>query len=384
MNIFIVTTSRADYSPLTALIDNIINENNMKLTVVSVMIDLKNNFFINKNLSKKVKFILHDLGSKNLSINNHFTKVLNKLSVIFSKNKIDLIIILGDRYELLAVPIAAIEKLIPVMHIAGGHVTQGSFDESIRHAVTKLSHLHIASSLDNYKNIISLKEEKWRIKLAGSLGAENTKNIKFLSSKEILSEYGLDTNLPYALIALHPTTNNRNLKNNIKVFIRCLHKLNLQYIITYPNNDPESDIIIKQFKMFVKKVNHDNKKRAVFVKNLGTVKYLSIMKNCKILLGNSSSAIIESPTFRIPVINIGDRQKGRKISKNIINTKFNEKEIDKKIKLALSKNFISKKNFKNPYYIKNTSLKIINFINFIFKHKNLKEIITKKNKLIHD
>ena len=387
MKISFIVTSRADYSPLSSLINKISSISSYYVNVFVLVNDLNNNFekkdiFFNQH--KNLKYKLFDLGKKKLKITDHITVISQKLSKLFERHKPDLIIILGDRYELLSIPSVSLEKSIPILHIAGGHVTLGAFDDSIRHSLTKFCHLHIASTFENYKNILSLGEQKWRIKLAGSLGAENTKNLKLISSKIILKENGLDSNKDFVLITLHPTTNkNENLEKDMKIFLRSIIKLNFQFVITYPNQDPESEVIIKYFKQFLSKIN-SKKKRGIFVKNLGKINYLSLMKNCKLMIGNSSSGIIESPSFNIPVLNIGDRQKGRKMHSNILNSSFNELEINKKIKIAINKKFISNISNRNNYYRKNTSLNIIRFIEKVFSERSIKEIITKKSNLLYD
>ena len=379
--ISIVITSRADYGPLDNLIKKFSLFKKFHVDVIFIDVNLKNNYgdkFQHIKKYKKINYIFKDLKKTNIGITNHILKLTTLLIKVIKEINSDLIVILGDRYELLSIPPVSLELSIPVLHIGGGHVTEGAFDDSIRHMLTKFCHLHVTSSKQDYKNILSLCEERWRVAMTGSLSAFNPKQLNYVSSSKLLKELDLDSSKPYCLITLHSTTNeNDNLELEMNILIKCLRKFSFQFIITYPNYDPKREVIIKFFKKFVKQINIKNK-RAAIVYNLGRPKYLSLMKNCVMVIGNSSSGIIESPSFGVAVVNIGNRQKGRIMSKNIFNCKFDENEITESIEKSILFSKSKKLVIQNPYFKKNSSDLILKFISKILKKKSKNEILYKK------
>ena len=286
------------------------------------------------------------------------SKLIQQFTKKMSTNKPDLIMILGDRYEIFSVAVCAMILKIPIAHIHGGEITEGAFDDSIRHAITKLSHLHFVTT-EKYKNrVIQMGENRKNVHNVGSLGVENTQRIKLLKKKEIEKKLNFTLNKKNLLITFHPVTLTKNIES-IDPLLKSLSKLrDTNLLFTSPNIDPGNNIILKKIKSFVSR----NKNSKLFP-SLGQKLYFSCIKVFDGVVGNSSSGIIEVPSFQKGSINIGNRQKGRIAAKNVINCKNNETSIDFSIKKLLSKKFKEdiKKN-KNPYFQKNTSTNIVNIL----------------------
>ena len=286
------------------------------------------------------------------------SKLIQQFTKKMSTNKPDLIMILGDRYEIFSVAVCATILKIPIAHIHGGEITKGAFDDSIRHAITKLSHLHFVTT-EIYKNrVIQMGENRKNVHNVGSLGVENTQRIKLLKKKEIEKKLNFTLNKKNLLITFHPVTLTKNIES-IDPLLKSLSKLrDTNLLFTSPNIDPGNNIILKKIKSFVSR----NKNSKLFP-SLGQKLYFSCIKVFDGVVGNSSSGIIEVPSFQKGSINIGNRQKGRIAAKNVINCKNNETSIDFSIKKLLSKKFKEdiKKN-KNPYFQKNTSTNIVNIL----------------------
>jgi UDP-hydrolysing UDP-N-acetyl-D-glucosamine 2-epimerase len=289
-----------------------------------------------------------------------------------SKLKPDLIFLPADRYEILGAAYAAYIKKIPIAHYAGGQITEGAWDDSIRHAVTKLSNYHFVSTKNCKRNLLQLGENPKSIFITGSLGIDNIKNLSLYTIDQIEKKIKFKFQQRFALVTYHfetmsKTKNSDQISNLIKV----LKKFNnISFIFTAPNIDRKSIKMIEEIKDFVR-----SNKKSVFITSLGKELYLSILKKSKFVIGNSSSGIIEAPSFRIPTINIGDRQKGRVMCSSIINCQNNEKEIFASIKKALNKKFIFKiRKVKSPYGSGRSAQKIVK----ILKKINLKNIGRKK------
>lgn len=321
---------------------------------------------IDTNIKKKFNFL------KNFSKKKYFQdnayNMINNLSIdakILSKHILtlnpDLILIMGDRYEMLLGPIVSIPNNIPLIHFFGGAITEGAaIDELTRHALSKMSHYHFVL-INKYKNrLCQLGEESWRIKTIGlptlskKVYSKNTKEIKFLSKK-----YNFNFLLPFMLVTFHPVTSELKLIDfQIKSLIKAIKISNINAVITYPNSDPKYDFILRKLK-----INFKDKTKYLLINNLGEKNYFSLMKKSCCVLGNSSSGIVEAASFRVPVINIGSRQNGKFKPINIIDVSYDYQNILKGIKKALSEKFKKKlKRLKNPYNSKISVNKIVKMI----------------------
>ncbi len=262
-------------------------------------------------------------------------KEFYELSNIFSKFNFDAILILGDRFELLPIIQTAMIYKKAIFHLHGGEITEGAFDEQIRHMITKASHLHFPSCEEYAQNIRKMGEEEWRIHNVGALFVDNIKTIKSISRIELFNELELDYRRKTITLTYHPVTLEFVL-NPTQQFLNLVDSLETydgQIVITAPNIDPSYSEIFKLITNFSKKEN------VTFVKHLGMKKYISLIPHCEFLIGNSSSGLIEVPFFKIPTINIGDRQKGRIRHESIIDTDYSVDSIREGINKALDTDF---------------------------------------------
>lgn len=375
--ICIVTGSRAEYGLLYNLLKKIKKDKSVKLQIVATCMHLLPKFGLTyKEIIKdgfkinyKVKMPIPSSSSENIT--NATGLGMLGFSKAFSKLKPDLLVVLGDRFEILSASFAALSQNIPIAHIHGGESTFGSIDEAIRHSITKMSTFHFAATKKYKKRIIQMGENPKRVFLVGSLGVERIKKTKLFSKSNLEKKIRFKFGKKNILTTFHPETLvDKTRKNAFKCLLQSLKKIkDTTVIFTLPNADTGSDAIIKMIKNFTKL----NKKKYKVFKSMGDKLYLSTMKYSDLVLGNSSSGIIEAPSFKIPTINVGDRQQGRVQAKSIINSKLNQSSISKNIKIALSKK-IKINNFKNPYELKNTSEKIFK----ILKKTKIRNIVKKK------
>lgn len=251
---------------------------------------------------------------------------------IFTRIMPNIVVILGDRYESLAAAIAAMIHRIPIAHIHGGELTLGVLDDAIRHSITKMSTLHFVSTEEYKKRIIQLGEEPERVFYVGALGVENIKTQKLMSKEELSKDIGFSLEMPYVLVTFHPATLENN--TSCEQFENLLAALDRfrQYriIFTKANADVDGRIINLKIDKFIK----DNINRAVAFTSLGMTRYLSALRYCEMIIGNSSSGIIEAPSFNVLTVNIGERQLGRVRATSIIDCGNSIDEISKAIKMA--------------------------------------------------
>lgn len=339
--ISVVTGTRAEYGILYHIIKRIHEDDDLELQLIVTGTHLV------KDYGYTIENIISDgfpiseridiLFASNSALNTAKSVGLAvmEFAAAYERLRPDLLLILGDRYESFAAASAALLMNIPIAHISGGEITEGAQDEQIRHSITKMAHLHFTGSDKYSENVRKMGEEDWRVFNVGEPGIENIKRTDFLSGKDIKDEFGIIVDRQTLLVTFHPVTLELDrLESQIKNLCNALNKVNKKIIITYPNADSGGKLIINEF------INLANTSDNIYlVKNLGTQKYLSIMKLCGAVVGNSSSAIIEAPFLKIPVVNIGNRQKGRMMAINIINCSYAEEEIINSINLALSSNF---------------------------------------------
>ena len=354
--VLFITSSRADYGLLREVIletQNLNRETYLLVTGSHLSQEFGNTIKeIKKDNVKKIikRNILDQKFSEN-KISEYISKSINITSEVIIKKKPDVIVILGDRYELLGSAIAAMILRIPIAHIHGGELTIGAYDDSIRHSITKLSHLHFPVHDIYKKRLIQLGENPKTIFNFGALGAHAISKIKTLKKSEIEKILKVKLNKKIILATFHPVTLEKNMsKYYIKNLIRFIKKLkNYIIIFTSPNFDSESNILRKEILDLEKK-----KDNIYFYKSLGSRVYISLMKISYLVIGNSSSGVLETPSFGVRTINIGDRQKGRITSGNIINCNYDVNSMSKAF------NKLKKKSIKsyNPFLKKKTPIKI--------------------------
>lgn len=360
MKIAVLTSSRADYGIYFPLIKALNKDKFFKVELI----------VFGTHLSKKFGYTLKNIEQDGFKIGQSFKtcpssdspeainlsigKTISKFSKIWKENKYDLVFALGDRYEMFSAVTSTLPYNIPVAHIHGGETTLGAIDNSYRNSITHMSKFHFTTCEIYKQRVIELTGSGKNVFNVGALSIENLKKLKLLSKKEFYNKYKIDIEKPTILVTFHPETiNYKKNEEYIKTLIKVLAYLNhYQIVITMPNADTMGLIIRKYLTSYISK-----NKNAIGVESFGYLSYLSCMKHCKFLLGNTSSGFVEASYFPKPVINIGKRQEGRIITPNIINSEISYSEIFSAIKKVEKGLFLS--NHTNIYGNGNTSKKII-------------------------
>lgn len=378
MKVAIISGSRSEFYLLKNLIINFKKDKNIKL-YFGITGSHLTNFFGNtvqeikkEKIKIDYKINLFIKNDKKKNILEYLSNAIKGCSKFLNKFCPDILIILGDRYEIYSAAIAAYLNRIPIAHIHGGEKTIGSLDDGLRHSITKLSQIHFVSNNAYYRRVLQLGENKKFIFNVGSLGAEAIKKIKFITKTDLERSLKIKFLKKNIIVTYHPETTLKKEQNikNLKIFLSSLKELKETCIIfTMPNADPGFKTYVKLIKSFIKR-----KKNSYFFKNLGHQKYYSICKQVDLMIGNSSSGIIEMPVFKKGTINIGNRQNGREKSNSILDVEFKKRKILKKIKFAYTNQFkrILIKT-KSLYKKKNTTKMILR----ILKKIDLNEAINK-------
>lgn len=342
-NIIIFTTSRADFYLLSPLIKKISKNQKFNLNLVATgnHFEKKKGETYKEIIKNKIKINYkvryEEKTSTKIELISQISKACKLNFKIFERSKPDLVVILGDRYEL--IPIAYISLLlnIPIAHLQGGEITEGALDDSIRHAITKLSNLHFACNEIYRKRIIKMGENPKYVFDVGGIGAELVSQQNFLSKKNLEKKLNIKFNKKIILVCLHPETKSKSV--NYSTLFRVLDKIKDEYLIilTSPNSDPGNQTIVKEINK-IKKSNN-----CFYISNLGAEIYHSVLRISDLLIGNSSSGLLEAPLLNVPTINLGDRQSGRLLEDTVYNCKFNEKEILKTITRVIKRGKVKKK-----------------------------------------
>ncbi len=374
-NIAVLTATRAEYGLLAPVIKKLkLNKNfNTKILVTGMHLSPEFGLTYKEieqdgiNIDKKVEILLS--SDTPASITKTMGLALINFADYFSDNKIDALLVLGDRYETFAVCCAAINERIPIFHLYGGEATFAILDETYRHCITKMSFLHFTSTEPYRNRVIQLGESPERVFNVGAVGVENALNMKLLDKKVLEQELNFSLDKDYAIVTFHPVT--LEIQTSQQQTIELINALkffkNMKFIITKANADAEGRIINELFKKFV--AGNDN---CILIDSLGSLKYLSAMKYASMVIGNSSSGIIETPSFKIPTINIGERQKGRIKAKSIIDCQPNSQDIISAIQKAKEMNSSGLLNeMLNPYGDGNSSSKIVDVISEFLLKENI-------------
>lgn len=357
--ICVVTSTRAEYGIMSNLIRKIDLAPELELQLIATGTHLSEKFGytcseITSPITKKIDIEIEQKPAHAISV------AIEKFYGVFQELKPDILVVLGDRYEIMAVTIAAMLSGILIAHICGGESTEGIIDEAIRHSITKMSHLHF-TSCDEYRNkVIQLGENPKFVFNVGSLAVENIENTKLLSKKNLEEQLNFKFGEKNLLITFHPVTLERgNTSEQFKELLDALSELkNTNIILTKPNSDDGNEEIFWLIDSYV-----SFHKNAVAFTSLGMLKYFSILQFVDGVVGNSSSGIVEAPSFRIGTINIGDRQKGRIRAESVIDCKCDKASIldaiDKMYSDKFQKMLESVMNF---YKQKNTANRIIDVL----------------------
>jgi GDP/UDP-N,N'-diacetylbacillosamine 2-epimerase (hydrolysing) len=375
--ILILTGSRSEYGILEPLIFKLKKCKLFKVEIAAFSAHLSktygntiNEINFNKKILHKIRTHKNIKLSKITDIHSSIIEGFIKFNKFYKKREFDLVVVLGDRYEILPPVILSFFLRIPIAHIHGGEKTTGSTDDIVRHVITKFSDYHFVSTEEYRNRVIQLGENPKNIFKIGSLSCEKIKSLNFLNRKKIEKKLNIEFGKKNYLITFHTEINFLNEKIFLnKLFKNLLKEENTKLFVTYPNSDPGSHRIIEIIEKFSKK--HKNNFYAF--KSLGSEIYFSLMKKMDIVIGNSSSGIIETPYLKVPTINVGKRQDGRIVSKNIINCNYECSEINSCIKKIRSEKFqkILKTTIPRYGYIK-SSQKILHVLKKINVSKNQK------------
>lgn len=365
--ICIVSGSRAEFGLLRFVIEGVKNSSLLDLQLIVTGMHLSTDHGLTYKeieecgfkIDKKIETVLaSDTPS---SITKSAGLGLIGFAQSFRELNPDCLVILGDRYEVFVCAIAALFFKIPIVHIHGGELTKGSFDDAIRHSITKMSWFHFVASEEYKDRVIQLGENPKNIRNVGGLGVDAIKKLKLLDKSELKQKKLINFGEKNLLITFHPSTLDvKSTKSQIENLVSSLEVLENCYLIfTMPNSDPDSKIIKSVIANFVEK----NKKRAIFFESLGQRNYLSVLQFVDGVVGNSSSGLLEAPSFKIGTINIGNRQDGRLKSKSVIDCDSTKESISFALKQLFSNDFKKRlKSVKNPYGEGNASIKIIKFL----------------------
>ena len=341
--IAVFTGSRADYGLLFWLMKDIQANDHLKLqTLVSGMHHSVKHGETWRDIEKDGFRIDHHIdlqlaGDKALDVAQAVGRGVIGIAQALAAMKPDVLVVLGDRFEALAAAQAAHFLGIPIAHLHGGEITQGANDDATRHAITKLAHIHGVSTEQHRQRVIQMGEAPHSVHCVGAFGLDAIRRTPLLSRADLMNELGFEPTMPLAVLTYHPTTLGHEdglstLQNIFKALEAYQH---LQVLVTYPNADEGNAAIIEA-------INQEVLRRPLRIKalaSLGMVKYLSALKHAVFVLGNSSSGLIEAPSFGIPTINVGIRQSGRLQPASVINTNTDSVSVVSAINQALSTDF---------------------------------------------
>ena len=376
--ICVITGSRAEYGILSGLMKAIKESNDLELQIIATNMHLSNEFGLTYKEIEKDGFSINKCVEMLLSSDSASAtaKSVGLATIGFADAYKDLcpdmILVLGDRYEILAAVQTALFFKIPVAHLHGGEITEGAYDDCIRHAISKMSHLHFASTEEYRNRIIQLGESPEHVFNVGALGVENVQKVPLMRKEEL--EKSIDFNLgeKSLLVTYHPVTLEDNTaESQCKALLEALDEFkDYRVVFTLPNSDTDGRIIMELIKKYVETRGD----RCTYFTSLGMRRYLSALKYVTAVIGNSSSGIIEVPSFGKPTLNIGNRQKGRIAASSVYDCQTSKEEIIKGLSTILSEEFrdnASRTN--NPYYKEDTTNTIIE----VLRTCNLDNIVQK-------
>ena len=374
MRVLVVSTTRADFGILENLIKKLSKNKffDLKFLVTGSHLNKDQGYSLREIYKRKInidKKLDIKFNSKNMDSIFKFNSKLNYLYFQYlNKLRPDLVIVLGDRYEMLLLTFCTYLMRIPIAHLHGGEISEGSMDDSLRHAITKLSNIHFVTNAIHRKRVVQLGEQPRNVINVGSLIKEKIQNLKILKKKDLEKIHNLKFSKKNFIVTYHPDTiASGNTKKNFNELIKAIQKIkSTNFFFTAPGSDFESSIIKNKILRFKK-----GKKNIFYIKNFGSISYLSMLHHVSGIIGNSSSGILEMPIIGNYTINIGNRQKGRGKAKTIFNVEPNAKKIKRSI-LMVSNLKSKRKVFKLK---KNQTIdKIISKL----KKLNAKSVIYKK------
>lgn len=366
-SICVITATRAEYGLLKPLMDLVNQSKSFHLQVLVTGAHLSPEFGLTYKTIEKDGFRI-DAKVEMLLSSDTPSGIVKSMGVgmigfadTFQKLRPDAIVILGDRYEMLSAASAASVFKIPIIHLHGGEITEGAYDDAFRHAITKLSHIHFTSTDTHRERVIQLGEDPQYVHNVGAIGLDNIKNLQFKTQDELENELGFKFDKFNYLVTYHPETlSGTSSEDGFKILLEAIEKEeDSLFIFTKANADTDGRVINTMIEEFALK----NPKSAKAFTSLGNLRFLSLLRLCDAIVGNSSSGIIEAPSLKIATINIGNRQKGRTQASSVVNCNLDYTEIKNaflKVKDKAFRNFV--KHTKNPYGDGNTAERIINIL----------------------
>lgn len=380
----VITSTRAEYGLLHPLILELQKNKNIDLQIIATgtHLDKRYGYTIDEILNDGLKpnaCVEIIEGDSKSGVLSTMANAIKKIGESLEKLKPDMVVLLGDRYEIFAIASACVILNIPIAHIHGGEITYGAYDDMFRHSITKMSNLHFTSCEEYRSRVIQLGENPKTVFSVGSLGLENIKTLNLLTKRQINKELNIDVERTL-LATFHPVTlENSTQKEQFTELLEALiDQNNFFTLFTRANADTNSSELNSVLDEYCTKYPQ----RLKVVDSLGVLKYLSVMKYCAGVIGNSSSGIIEAPSFKVSTINIGTRQKGRIQAQSILNCEAKKKDILKSLEIISKEEFKKNlKSVKNPYQGDNTSYNIAetigNFVNNFNKPKMFYDIEVK-------
>ena len=372
----IVTGSRAEYGLLKPVMDEVIKKPTLELQLVVTGMHLSADFGSTYKAIEKDGFKIDEKVEISLTsdtpegVARSTGLAISGMAEAYKKLDPDIVVLLGDRFEIFGAAAAALISRRVIAHIHGGELTEGAMDDAFRHAITKMSHFHFTSTEEYRKRVIQLGESPERVYNVGAVGLDNIKKMKFLSKDELEKELNFTFGDRNLLVTFHPETlGEMPVKDQIKTLLDGLNSMDeVNCIFTKANADPGGICINEMIDNYVSK----NPYKAVSFDSMGQLLYLSTLQFVDAVVGNSSSGIIEVPLFGIPTVNVGSRQKGRIRTPSVINAALNEVAIEKALKKVFSEDFVFEcKREVNPYGKGDTSKKIVEILKGIKIDKDL-------------
>lgn len=357
--ICVITGSRAEYGLLCGLMRAIKEDEELELQVIATNMHLSPEFGLTYrdiekdgfHIDRKVQMLLSS-DTPNATAKSVGLGMIG-FADAYEDLKPDMVVVLGDRFEILGAVSAALFYKIPVAHLHGGEITEGAYDDSIRHAITKMSHLHFTSTEEYRNRVIQLGEQPNRVFNVGAIGIENVKNVPLLSKKELEESIGFELGEKSLIVTYHPVTlENATAAQQCTNLLEALEQFpDYHVVFTFPNSDTDGRIIIQLIKDYV--VAHQDS--SIAFTSLGMKRYLSALQYVIAVVGNSSSGILEVPSFGIPTLDIGERQAGRISADSVLHCTTDKNSIISGLRTILDKGFREQcKSVVNPYEGKNT------------------------------
>ncbi|HAH05413.1 MAG TPA: UDP-N-acetylglucosamine 2-epimerase (hydrolyzing) [Elusimicrobia bacterium] len=350
--ICVVTGSRAEYGVLSNILRVIRRSKRLELRLVVTGMHLSKEFGHTVDeivadgipIAERVESQLSSDGTS--AVAKSMGLGIIGLADCFTRLKPDLLLLTGDRYEIFAAAAAATVLNLPIAHVSGGELTEGAIDEQLRHAITKMSHIHFVSLEENAARVRQMGEESWRVHVIGGPWIDNIRRMKRLSRARLRKTLGARLSRPTILVTYHPVTLQLGeTARHVRNLLAALAEVDAEILFTYPNADAGGRVIISAIEGFARA--HPNAK--VF-KSLGSLLYLNLLSVVDLMVGNSSSGVVETQSFRLPVVNIGNRQAGRLIADNVLCVREEKADILRGIRKGLDEDFRrGLAGMKNPY-----------------------------------